>query len=383
MKKIFYFFSLVILLSSQITAQNSLLEALHLLPDVIVLKTIETPDTYKEAYELRIKQALDHKHPEKGHFFQKVYLSHLDINRPVVLVTEGYTRSANRMYELTKFINANQIIVEHRFFGESKPDPYDWQYLNLEQVTADLHKVNQLFRQIYQGKWLSTGISKGGQTTIAYRYFYPEDVDVSVPYVAPLDNSIEDPRIYSFLEKVGTEACRNDIKAVQRRLLKERKKILPLLKWHAKGTGYTFNYMSLEEAFEYAVLEYSFSFWQMGFKCENIPGPEATLEELLDDFIAVVGLWLFSDQGVKDLEPHYYQAATEMGYYGFETDDFDGLIKYLPENPNAAFTPKNVKISFDPSLCHATAAWVEDHGNNFIYIYGETDTWSATAVPPL
>ena len=32
---------------------------------------------------------------------------------------------------------------------------------------------------------LATGISKGGQATMFYRSYFPDDVDISVPYVAP------------------------------------------------------------------------------------------------------------------------------------------------------------------------------------------------------
>lgn len=47
------------------------------------------------------------------------------------------------------------------------------------------------------------GISKGGQTTVYHRYFYPEDVEISVPYVAPLNLEKIDPRLEKFLSKLG------------------------------------------------------------------------------------------------------------------------------------------------------------------------------------
>ena len=67
------------------------------------------------------------------------------------------------------------------FFGKSIPDSMKWEYLTVEQAAADLHTINQLFRKIYKGKWISTGISKGGQTTLYFKYFYPEDVDIAIP----------------------------------------------------------------------------------------------------------------------------------------------------------------------------------------------------------
>ena len=159
-------------------------------------------------------------------------------------------------------LSANQIAVEHRFFGESLPDSMDYKYLNLKQATADLHHINQLFKKIYAGKWVSSGISKGGVTTIFYRYFYPDDVDVSVPYVAPLNKAREDKRIYTFLDTVGTDECREKIKSFQTRLLENRDEVLSFLKFYSMGADLEFNYLTFEQAFEYAVMEYSFSFWQ-------------------------------------------------------------------------------------------------------------------------
>lgn len=364
-------------------AKASLETQLFNLPDV-VFKKIDTPNGFEAAYELKIRQPLDHQHPENGYFYQRAFLTHKGYDRPTVICTEGYDRPRNRVYELTELLGANQLDVEHRYFGESVPDSIDYQYLNLEQATADLHHINQLFRQIYSGKWLSTGISKGGQTTIFYRYFYPDDVDVSVPYVAPLNLELEDKRIYAFLDTVGTAECRANIKAVQIRLLKNRQEALTKLHWFSKGAKLKFTYLTPEQAFEYAVLEYPFSFWQWGHDCSKIPDAKAPLDSTLNHFLEVSGLDFFSDESMENYASHYYQAGDEMGYYGYKTDDFKGLLKALPmqPNPSAVFMPKKMPTSFDGELPRKVAHWLDEQGNHFIYINGDSDTWSATAVRP-
>lgn len=377
---------LLVFSSVNLFAQSADLEkALFQLPDVI-FERIATPEGYTDAYELHIKQPLDHDHPEKGHFYQRAYLSHRGFDRPTVICTEGYDRPRNRNYELTDLIEGNQIDVEHRFFGTSIPaeDIFDYQYLNLKQVTADLHKINQLFREIYQGKWLSTGISKGGQTTIFYRYFYPDDVDVSVPYVAPLNLALEEERIYTFLDTVGTDACRKAIYEVQREILKNREYVLPRLKWYAQGAGLKFTYLTLEEAFEYAVLEYPFSFWQLGGDCAEIPSKSDGIEAALEHMMATSGIDFFADAGMEGYASHYYQAGSEMGYYSYETEDFKGLLKALPmqPHPSAIFMPDNLPKSFDGKLVNDVYEWLPVNGDRFIYINGNSDTWSATAVRP-
>ncbi len=369
-------------LAISLSAQDELAIKLYDLEGVSFQK-IETPDGYNSAFELRIKQPIDHKDLSKGYFYQRAFLSHRDLDAPMVLITEGYQRPRNRLYELTDLIMANQIDIEHRFYGESVPDSMEYEYLNLEQATADYHRINTLFKQIYSGDWISTGISKGGQTTIYYRYFYPDDVVASVPYVAPLNLEKEEKRIYDFLDNKGTKECRKAIYDVQVKLLENRDQVLNNIRWYAKGADLSFTYLTPEQAFEYAVLEYPFSFWQWGGVCENIPDKNASVDTHLNHFLDVSGISFFSDRDMDRYASHYYQAGDEMGYYSYNTRDFKDLLKALPvdPNPSAIFTPNKMELDYDNTLAKMTYAWVRDHGDRFIYINGADDTWSATAVP--
>jgi hypothetical protein len=361
-------------------AQEDISKYLYDLPDVRFEK-IDAIEKGYSSYLLMIKQPIDHFDLSKGHFQQKIFLNHKGIDQLNVIATEGYSASRNRMYEATDLLNANQINVEHRYFGESVPENADWKYLTIEQATADLHKIRTIIGRLYKKQWVSTGISKGGQTTIAYRYFYPDDVAVSMPYVAPLNNDYEDKRIYKFLKNVGTPECRKAIKDYQKRLLKNKKKILPLLKWYVKGGNKKFTYHSLEAAFELGVLEYSFSFWQWGNECSTIPNKSASIDESLEHFIDVVGVDFYSDRMVDFYGPHYYQASTQLGYYGFDTKGFRSCLDVVGKNPHASFVPNKMATNYDDSYNSKVAKWLQKKGNNFIYIYGEIDTWSATAVP--
>ena len=334
-------------------------------------------------YVLKIRQPIDHLDSTKGFFHQKVYLSHKSFQKPTVIITSGYDVNRNYEFELTKLLDANQILVEHRYFGESMPDSLDYKFLNLKQATADLHRIKQLFSSVYTNKWISTGVSKGGATTIFYRYFYPNDVDVSIPYVAPINKSYEEQRIYNFLDTIGTDACRNKIKDFQIRVLENREKIVPLLKFYSLGARVKYSYLSLSEAFEYAVLEYPFSFWQWGHDCNEIPTKTATIEEIAKHFIAVSNISFFSDNTIRQLSSHYYQSATEMGYYGYETSEFKEYLIDIPtdSNPMALFYPFNMTDTFDGQLLNDVNLWLNTNGDKFIYIYGGNDTWSASAVP--
>ncbi len=333
-------------------------------------------------YELLIKQPLDHSHPEIGFFNQRVLLTHKNFDGPTVMETQGYSLYTERN-EIEKVFLANNINIEHRFYGKSLPDSIQWNYLTVEQATADLHTINQLFREIYKGKWISTGVSKGGSTAIYYKFFFPADVDLAIPYVAPLDNSLEDKRIYAFLDTNGTKDCRDKIRQFQLFLLQHETEALEKLKWYSKGANLNYHYTgSIGKSFEYAVLEYSFSFWQYNSDCGSIP-TNNRLDDYLDALIQLVNIWAFSDEGIKMFEAHFYQAATQCGYYGYNISPFKQYLYFFTENPSAIFPPTTATLKpFDSTLNQRVEKWLEENGNNLIYIYGGDDTWTAAGVKP-
>lgn len=353
---------------------------LYDLPGVSFKKTSD-PEDPNLKYSLLIKQPVDHQHPEKGSFYQRVNLLHRGFNQPTVMETEGYQLPENRYSELEKGLGANYLDIEYRFYGKSMPDSIPWEYLTLEQATADLHMINTIFKNIYKGKWISTGISKGGETTIYYKYFYPEDVSLSVPYVAPLDNALEDKRIYQFLDTIGAPECRNKIYQLQLFLLQHENEAVEKLKWYSKGADLHFSYTgSIGKSFEYAVLEYSFSFWQLNDECDSIPS-NRSVDDYLESLLKISNINSFSDEDIRLYEAHYYQALTQNGYYGYDIAPFKKYLHYFTENPLSALLPKDAPAThFDPTLNDKVQKWLAENGNNMLYIYGALDTWSSAGI---
>jgi len=361
------------------TDKQMLERSLFNLPNVS-FTDVSKPGDHFLTYDLLIRQPLDHQHPEKGSFDQWVQLRHKGFKNPMVIETHGYQMSKGRN-EVEQILDANNFGVEYRFFGKSVPDSLQWEYLTIEQATNDLHAIHELFKELYKGKWISTGISKGGQTTIYYKYFYPDDVELAVPYVAPMDDSLEDTRIYTFLDTIGTPECRKKIVDFQKFLLLHENEAVEKLKWYSKGAGLKFNYTgSIGKAFEYTVLEYSFSFWQWGRSCDSIPATES-VDKCLDELLKVTNISFFSDKDMQNYGPHYYQAASQTGYYGYNIVPFRKYLKHFSSNPSALFPPKSATIQ--PStgeLNKKVEAWLMEKGNNILYIYGGIDTWSAARV---
>ena len=330
--------------------------------------------------EMSFTQPLDHQHPEAGTFEQKVVLKHRGFDKPLVLWLEGYAMGGAGEQEITRLLGANQLSVEHRYFGESKPDSEAWRYLTIEQAAADHHRIVEAFKQIYRGPWVNAGISKGGQTTMYHRRFYPDDVDASVCYVAPLNFSDEEPRFAEFFRSVGDEARRDKIVAFQKLVLENKMQLLPLFNDHSAEKEFVFK-IGAEAAFEYCALEYAFSYWQWNKKVKSeIPTDSASTQEIFDHFIAASDPYYFSDKGVAYFTPFFYQALSQIGYYGYDTSPFDGLLTAAPK-PNFKFcAPEGTEPVFDPEVMKDIHQWITTQGNNMIFIYGGVDPWSASAV---
>ncbi|MEM1319171.1 MAG: S28 family serine protease [Bacteroidota bacterium] len=348
------------------------------LPDAKI-KRLANRAPYQGIFEIRLRQPLDHKNEAAGYFEQLLYLSHYDYKKPMVIVTEGYSAN-NRTTEVAKMLDANQLVVEYRYAGVSKPAKMDWQYLTSDQATEDLHRIRRLFRKIYRKDWISTGISKGGTTTLVYKAKYPKDVCVAIPYVAPLAFAQEDERTDIHQAQIGPEACRQDIKDFQRLALSHRAKIIPMIDTFAANHGYSFT-IGTDAAFEYAVLEYPFSFWQWGANCEEIPDETASQQEIFDYLNNVVGWNFYSDAIYDYFLPSFYQFLTELGYYGFPKDHVEDLLVAVKNPTNLTFGPRDADLTFKPYLVPVND-WLMKKGHRILYIYGELDTWTACGVVP-
>jgi hypothetical protein len=376
---------LFLLVTVSVSGQSdeaALERALFDLPGV-QFKKISRPEDKYIKYLLQIKQPVDHYDPAKGYFYQGAILTHKGFDKPVVMETEGYGMR-NTGNEIEKILDANNINVEFRYFNASRPSPIQWQFCTFDEALADLHSINILLRNIYKGKYVSTGISRGGETSIFYKCYYPADVDVAVPYVAPVPNSSEDKRIYKFLDTIGSQECRKKIFDFQEFLIKNYDKALDKFKWYLKGDRFTTDYFkSPENAFEILVLEYSFSFWQWGNNCNDIPVNE-NVDDYLIHLLKVAGAEYVSDQGVAKFVVHNYMAATEMGYYGYDISKFKKYLRYNKTvNPTAAFVPDSLgKIVFNGAFIKNIQTTLKEKGNNILYVYGGLDTWSACRVEP-
>lgn len=345
------------------------------------ISELEKEAHYKDVYQIVLNQNLDPKDPSKGTFDHYIYVSHIDDKKPTVLVTDGYA-SSQRVTELSKLFQSNQVIVEYRMYGKSRPDNIPWEFLTNDNAIEDYHNIVTKLKTIYKGKWISTGISKGGETTLIYKSKYPNDVAVAVPYVAPLINGVEDERTNNLINSVGTEECRSAIQKFQRMVLKNRGKMLTHLEKHAEDKGMKFTEVSSEEALEYSVLEFPFSFWQWGGVCDEIPTEISDTKVIFDYLEKISGFYLYCDEGFEYYLPSFYQHIKELGYYGFDLEPVKDVLKVVTNSSNIRFAPKETDLTYNPNYIKQVREYVENKGNNILYIYGGNDPWGACAPEP-
>ena len=368
-------------ITSLLYSQTDLQSRIESLPGIISVERIEPDSEYVDAFKIFIEQPVDHNNPGGEKFKQKFYLSHKDESLPMVIELDGYNIDYNRQNELAIILKCNKIVVEHRYFGESRPDSLYWNFLTIEQAAKDHHRIIETMKMIYDKQWVTTGISKGGQTTYIHKYYFPDDADASVCYVAPLNLAAEDPRIYHFLDNVGTKDCRTKMIQFQREVLKREDELLPMFTEDTKSSGYNYSIGNDGFIFEFVVLEYGFAFWQWQYtNCEQIPDTTASNEILFEHLKKGSSFSYFSDQDIATNLPFVYQAYSQMGYYGYDISDFKDLLKQVKEPSSRIFLPKDLNPEFDCCVMQKINTWIQKHGNNMIFIYGEIDAWSATAV---
>ena len=386
MKRISHLLLLLLLVIVSANASNKeLYQKLCTLKGVITVDSLPS-DYSSEKYVVTIRQPLDHKHPEKGSFTQRVVISHEGFDRPTVLVTEGYggDYALNPRYrdELAGLFQTNTVFVEHRYFSGSVPDSVDWQYLTAQNSASDLHIITTLFKQIYPQKWISTGISKGGQTALIYRAFFPNDVDITVPYVAPVSRSAEDGRHEPFLNVVGDKKTRQAILSFQREVLKRRGEIIPLLEKFCLEKQLSFR-ISMNEVLDYCVLEYSFAFWQWGTPASHIPANSATTEVLFKHLTEISGPDYFATG--QPTQAFFIQAARELGYYGYDIEPFKDLlfIRTSKDYLQRIMLPEGITIQFQPELYKKLTNFIATSDPRLIFVYGEYDPWTSVGITKL
>ena len=357
---------------------RDILAALKALPGLRVIEERPAQDPGYRFFVLGLRQPVDHTAPSAGTFEQRLTLLHKATDRPTVLFTTGYEVPLSpRRAEPTEVLDGNQIGVEHRFFGTSRPATVDWSRLTVRQAADDHHRVVRLFKRLYRGAWLSTGGSKGGTTSVHHRRFHPDDVDGTVAYGAPNHVDDRDDSAYlRFFETVGTPVCRAALRTAQRELLLRREELVARYTAWAESSGATFRLIGgADKAFETAVLRVPLMFWQYRgvADCATVPGPDATSEELYTWLATTAVLSVYTDASLEATVPYFYQAGTQLGYLAVPTAHLAGLLRHPDAIAPRNFVPRHIPLRFDHRAMPDIDRWVREHGDRLLFLHGTDD----------
>ncbi|UCD93453.1 MAG: hypothetical protein JSU69_06675 [Candidatus Zixiibacteriota bacterium] len=359
---------------------QTLEERLALLPGASVTE-IEPPAGFNRAFEIVLPQPVDHNSPTGQQFNQRIFVSHRSESSPTVFIPWGYTISRNNVFPMTELFGANQILMDHRYFGDASPVPIVWEHMNVVQAAADCHRVCDLLAPVYTGPWISHGISKGGGTALIHRRFYPDDVVATIAQVAPIMFDTADTRFDNFLlNEVGDALCRTRLQQFQRLVLSRRADLMPMYEAYASQNQLSFR-LGLEAAFEINTLEFLFYFWQYGpFDCSAIPDSTFSSQEIFEYLQQMSNIEWLRDGLMDNLAPAWYQLYTELGYYRLIEDHVSDVIETPYQLSYSLFCPQGIARSYDPTHMYDLVQWLQTEGDNILYIYGEYDPNTACAV---
>ena len=349
----------------------------------------QNPAEYSELYEVFFTQPVDHNNPSAGTFGQKAYVYYVGSDRPTVLYTCGYLLSDQ--FKKTPYVdiaynmNANLVMVEHRYFGDSKPaNPTDWTYLNMEQAAADHHAIIQALKPLMPREWVSTGTSKDGMTSVYLRYFYPNDVAVTTAFCAPFMPSLTYLPVGRYVhEESGTVGERNQMKALLERLLENGENgmyasFIELLQANnfSNLDEYTFNW------YVNGCFDYFFNFFSYETPAtRHLPALDTPAYELLQKVFSN----LFNKVDSSWAYPYAIQSAKELGRPLEDFEPYAELLEGTTFDVNQ-FTQNPCDLKEEDRWLYNTYSnfRIVDMLNNFIpnttcpilFVYAKDDPWT-------
>lgn len=337
-------------------------------------------------FAITMQQPIDHAAPDGASFPQRLFLVHRGCDRPTLVADWGYSNDVFFDIELSLLYGSNDLWIEHRYQGASLPLPaeWDWSGLTIENGAGDMHQVIQSFRQLYAGRWVSTGASKGGITATYHSYFFPDDLDGAIPYVAPASRARIDPAYQDFLDESLPAGCGDRVRDVQVAALTTRRSMMLDRLTPYTGPG------GEAEGLELLTNGLDWGFWQAwgASYCSQVPRATATdgrFWKFYLDFSYLAYGALAADDEQKSYGALYYEWLTEQGF----ALQVNARVAPLLEEPAAKKTmeddfremfPTVTLPAYDGSVTAAVRDWVRDEAQDMLLIYGQYDPWSGGAM---
>ncbi|HUS26887.1 MAG TPA: S28 family serine protease [Kofleriaceae bacterium] len=334
-------------------------------------------------FDVTFRQPISATNPAT--YDQHLLLTHRGCNRPMVVADWGYSSFGFFDDELATLFHANTLWLEHRYQGESVPAQaaWDWSALTIENGANDTHRVIEQFKTIYGANWVSTGASKGGITAAYHYYFFPHDLDGSIPYVAPASRARVDNEYQSYITQHMTSSCAQKIRDTQVAALTTRHNAMITRLTASAGAG-------AEESYLQSMAGYlDWSFWQYYGNTSCAAVPTSTTTD--DNFFA----FLRQASGYPERLPATdarsdgalsYEWLTEQGF----AQQLSPTVASYVTDPSARMNMEDAFKSQYPDIAlpayngqvtRDVRTWAKS-ADNLLLIYGELDPWSGGAMDP-
>ena len=345
--------------------------------------------------------------------------------------------------EIAKRYHANYIQIEHRYFQQSAP--YNcWENLDdlrAEEAAADFHAFFEALKKVLKGKFVMSGVSKGGITTLLQHSFYPNDMDIFVPYSAPFFNTDRDTIMPQYWYTTGwSDEFQDMFMSIRRKGIDHISTIFPIFlkvkggaQTTAKQDSIRMDYLSMIGSFGYQEHAYSDTATLRQQMSRNDQIMQAMQVEAYGDTVCAFMLsmgsfdlsyfpyWIsilrqYPDQqqipgakrqrhhirpfgiteqqwwGVDTIngEAYEYQAKRELGYFDFRFDMIAenseiaaGYNEYWKQHAGCLIdlvSPHYRTLTFSPDLYNTTMAATQNATKPIVLLYGLDDAWAGAQV---
>ena len=368
-------------------------------PEVVkALKSIKNVEDLKpfmnvylgQCYYFNYNQLVDHNDPSKGTYKQQVVLTFVGKDAPTILHTQGYSLT-NEADPNDIQNRLDSIKAPHFLWALSKDNGKDKKFdVNCLQV-ADLKKA----LITGSGKWLSTGLSKNGDTSTQYAYFDElngwNDIDVYVPFASPIPIQENDIRIGTYMLTRSSKEALPALEKAYKKLVDDQAVADATIEAYAKKGGKLKKDSALFSTVE-AVLDNLFqlqSYADYNTWTKLIP-KEGDKPETYAKFFMLTPISPEVEYKVagargplhKRRTPYEVQNAMEQGGAGYDFSWFlDG--KLLSESDKKYFKDliEKSKKSKTMDLQVNVQKNLETTKKKLIFVYGEDDPWTGAAIP--
>ena len=419
----------------------------------------EAPDT--RTYVVYYNQPLKHAQPGSAKFPLRALITVFKDNDPTTAVNHVYASGYSIMEasldnpdasfaaakdecnaEIAHRYHANHIQIEHRYYQQSAPAQC-WTNLDdlrAEEAAADFHAFFEALKKVLKGKYVMSGVSKGGITTLLQHRFYPNDMDIFVPYSAPFFNTDRDTTMQQYwLTNGWSKEHRELFKTIQQNGIYRRDAIFPIyLKMQGgaatqakSDTLFMYYLCSIAEygyqehcygdtvsirkqmyrndsitrakhVEAYGDTVYAYMFEKCLFSLDSFPKWIDTLRKYPEpnqapkvkkqkQFFLPFGITYDQWWGENHTEAAYqYQAKTELGYFDLRFDliideaadaaGYNELWKTKAGCKMDLEKPFYRNLTYSPTLYDETMSATQNATKPIVLLYGMDDAWTGAAV---